>query len=244
MRQDFRTPNITASTTEGKLQQLQSFLFQHIQQLNWAAGYLEAKSEQALAQAAGKAGAATGGQQSPKSTFNSIKSLIIKSADIVESYYEQINTRLRGVYVAQSDFGIYREETAAEIDANAKGITQVYENLQTVTETVEGLHNSQLETDAYIRTGLLDYGEDGSPVYGVEVGQVNSIDGEEVFDRMARFTAGKLSFFDAHDVEVAYISDYKLHITNAQILGRLVIGTMELDPSDGLIIRDIGGEEA
>lgn len=240
---EFRLPNITAGSTQQQLQQMQSFLHQHIMQLNFAMGYLEGREKSAASQAA-KAVGNTGqtGQQSPQTVFNSIKSLIIKSADIVDAYYEEISARLSGDYVAQSDFGIFREQTEADIQANSTGLSQLYTNLQTISGTVDSLYDSQISTNAYIRTGLLDYAEDGTPIYGMEVGQTNSIDGSDVFDKMARFTSGKLSFYDANDIEVAYISDYKLYITNAHILGNLIVGTMELDTSDGLAIRDIGGE--
>ncbi len=243
---EFRLPNISGGTPEQQLKQMQSFLHQHIRQLNFAIGYMAGQEQKQIAQAA-KAGNGNGegtGQQSPQSVFNSIKSLIIKSADIVEAYYEEISTRLSGEYVAQSEFGNYREQTSAEIKANSDGLEQMYTNVQTISETVNGLYDSQAETSAYIRTGLLGYAEDGSAIYGMEVGQTNKIDGEDTFDKMARFTAGRMSFYDANDIEVAYVSDYKLYITNAHITGNLIVGRMELDTSDGLAIRDIGGDGA
>ena len=235
---NFRTPVISGGTTQEQLLQMQNFLFQHVQQLNWAMGYLEGRSGTVSGtRTGGRTGSAEtqNQQQSPQAVFNSIKSLIIKSADIVESYYQQISAKLVGVYVAQSDFGTYRQQTAAEISAT---------NVQTISETVNGLYDSQTETSAYIRTGLLGYAEDGSAIYGMEVGQTNKIDGEDTFDKMARFTAGRMSFYDANDIEVAYISDYKLYITNAHITGNLIVGSMEFDTTDGLAIRDLEGEEA
>jgi hypothetical protein len=58
-----------------------------------------------------------------------------------------------------------------------------------------------------------------------------------VFSKYARFVADKLSFYDKNDTEVAYISDYKLYITNAQITGTLNLGRYELDPTDGLAFK-------
>jgi hypothetical protein len=63
-------------------------------------------------------------EESAETTFNSLKALIIKSADIVNAYYEEINTRLSGVYVAESDFGTYVEETDLKISRSSKDITQ------------------------------------------------------------------------------------------------------------------------
>lgn len=263
---EFRLPNITAGTSQQQLQQMQSFLVQHIRQLNFAMGYLEGREQKQIAQAVktGNGGTGQAEQQSPQGVFNSIKSLIIKSADIVDAYYEEISTRLSGEYVAQSEFGTFKEETEAEFQASSTSLDQVYTNVQTISGavgtlrkdqdatsadvknisgTVNELYESQIATSAYIRTGLLGYDEtDGSPIYGMEVGQTNTIDGKNTFDKMARFTAGRMSFYDANDIEVAYVSDYKLYITNAHITGNLIVGYMELDTTDGLVIRDIRGD--
>ena len=93
---DIRLPNINASTEEGQLMQIKSYLYQFAEQLKYAISTLEAggaTSGEADRQAisVSQAEAAT-----PGSTFNSIKSLIIKSADIVNAYYEEINSRLEG----------------------------------------------------------------------------------------------------------------------------------------------------
>jgi hypothetical protein len=90
---------------------------------------------------------------------------------------------------------------------------------------------------------LLYETEEGVPVYGLEIGQTNSVDGATVFDKFARFAADRLSFFDSNDVEVAYISDYKLYITNAEISGSLWLsGKFKIYYNGGLAFQWIGGE--
>ena len=77
-----------------------------------------------------------------------------------------------------------------------------------------------VSVQAYIRSGLLYTDTStGLPVYGVEVGQTNNVNGVEVYNKYARFTSEKLSFYDRNDNEVAYISDKKLFITDAEITG-------------------------
>ena len=66
--------------------------------------------------------------------------------------------------------------------------------------------------------------DDGAPVYGLEIGQRTEIDGVETFNKYARFTSEKLSFYDSNDNEVAYISDKKLYITHVEITGSLSLG--------------------
>ena len=68
----------------------------------------------------------------------------------------------------------------------------------------------------------------------MEVGQTTEVNGEELFNKFARFTSSRLSFYDANGSEVAYISDYKLYITNAQILGNLYLGSYILDTTNGI----------
>ena len=74
--------------------------------------------------------------QSPKARFSSLKALIIKSADIVDAYYEEINRRLSGQYLAISDFGSYRQETEQVITENAQGITRVFSDVQTISTSL------------------------------------------------------------------------------------------------------------
>ena len=216
------TPNITASNDRERLQQMQSYLYRMAQQLQWAFDTLETGSN-AVSQTRILPSQNTQKAASQDTTFAGLKDLIIKSADIVNAYYVQISKRLEGKYVAQSDFGTYTEHTSQEIQENSSNINQLFTNVRTLSDTVDEMYNSTLSTNAYIKTGLLAEKEDGSPIFGLEVGQTNSADGVQFFDKFARFTADRLSFYDRNDIEVAYISDYHLHITNASISGTLTL---------------------
>ena len=217
-----QTPNITASNDRERLQQMQSYLYRMAQQLQWAFDTLETGSN-AVSQTRILPSQNAQKAASQDTTFAGLKDLIIKSADIVNAYYVQISKRLEGKYVAQSDFGTYTEQTSQEIQENSSNINQLFTNVRTLSDTVDEMYNSTLSTNAYIKTGLLAEKEDGTPIYGLEVGQTNSADGVQFFDKFARFTADRLSFYDRNDIEVAYISDYHLHITNASISGTLTL---------------------
>lgn len=217
-----RYPDMSKGQADGYLQ-VRSYLRQLVDELNVALQQVESTASQAVVLAK-SSGARGGSGQSPQATFNSIKSLIIKSADIVESYYDVINKRLEGLYVAKSDFGTYSEETAQTIKANSTQIQRLYENIQQIVTDIENVEHTLIEVNAHIYSGLLYYDEQGVPVYGLEIGQRTEIDGEEVFNKYARFTSGKLSFYDNNGNEVAYISDKKLYITHVEITGSLRIG--------------------
>lgn len=239
MNIDLRPLNLTATTPETKIAQIQSYLVQLTSQLQYALYSIE-QQEKEYAEKIEKKQKELNPEKEAESTFNSIKSLIIKSADIVDAYSEEINRELSGVYVAQSDFGTFKELTNQSITQNSTEIEQVFANIQEILSSVEEIENSLVATNAYIKSGLLDYDSSGLPIYGLEIGQRNSVDGEEIFDKYARFSSDKLSFFDKNDIEVAYISDFKLYITNAEVIGSLTVGKYQIDTSDGLIFRWAG----
>ena len=221
---DFRLPNITAKDEAGKLQQMHSFLIQLVDQLNYAMKMVDGDSAGTASNVNLAAAASGEADAKAQNTFNSIKSLIIKSADIVNAYYETINARLKGLYVAESDFGTYTEETDAKIEGNSKAIDQHYGSIQQILSDIEGFENRLIAVDAHIKTGLLYYDDDGAPVYGLEIGQRTEMDGVETFNKYARFTSEKLSFYDSNDNEVAYISDKKLYITHVEVTGSFSLG--------------------
>ena len=242
---DIRLPNINAGTEAGQLRQIRSYLYQFAEQLKWALSTLETGGTGASANGStpGAVSASPAETATPGSTFHSIKSLIIKSADIVDAYYEQISRRLEGEYVAQSQFGSYAEQTSQSISENSAAIERVFTNMQQISSVLEEVKNSLIEVNAYMQSGLLAYDENGVPIYGLEVGQRNTVDGEEVFNRYARFTANRLSFYDRNDTEVAYMSDYKFYIKNGEITETLKLGAFLIDTRAGFRLKFAGRAE-
>ena len=225
--------SILAQDDRQALLQVKSYLFQLSQQLNYAFSVVDGQI--ATASAAVEQSVKSSRSQDPENTFLAIKGLIIKSADIVNAYSEAIEQKLQGEYVAQSAFGTYKEQTEAAIQANSKNINTVFTNVQEMLDR-------QIASEGYIRTGLLDYKETGEGIYGVEGGQQDTVDGQKVFAKFARFSADKLSFYDANDTEVAYISDYRMHITNAEITGSLyMLDRFRIYYGGGLAFEWLGG---
>ena len=237
---NIRLPQITNGTQAQQMQQVKSYLYQLVEQLNISSEQNESQTQQLVQQTIAQAAQKT----SPQETFSSIKSLIIKSADIVNAYYDEINRKLEGIYVAEANFpsgsAQFVEETSQSITETSTRIDQMFENMQEIISDLEGVQDYMLEVNAYIRSGLLYEDEAGTPVYGLEIGQKNTVNGEEVFNKFARFTASKLSFYDQNDTEVAYISDYKLYITNAQVTGSLRIGDFTIETATGLTMKYVG----
>ena len=431
MAVDIRLPHITGLTEKEQLKQINTYLFQLAEQLQWALNNADTSSHTVIIKqqpisttpsSAGSNGRMV--QDDTQATFAALKPLIIKSAEIVEAYYEEINKRLEGLYVAQSDFGTFAEQTSQEIEVTSKNTTQQFENMQVIItgldnnvgsiessihgivedlsytqndiiklgvdiedigssvasvegeigeldttlkavegnvntldttlkavevnvtnldsnlksvegnvtnldnnlKTVEGavggldtnlkavetdlndtkvgigsslesiseevgvidkdlqgvkagvkkdigdltdevgkvdtkledaksalnadlgklkdsldaLNSLIVEVNARIKSGLLYYDDNGIPVYGLEVGQTNTVNGVEVFNKFARFTAGRLSFYDNNGTEVAYISDYKIYITHAEVTGTLKLGGYLVDTSNGVTFKWVG----
>ena len=237
MSMDIRYPRITGRSTEEKVTEVQSYLHQLVEQLNFA---LNNVSSGGVSQNYLAAAQNTAESQEDKAyaTFNSIKALIIKSADIIEAYSEKLTAELSGDFLAISEFGEFQETTNNAIEANSTEIEQIYTNVQSIISSVENVESTVIEVNAHIKSGLLYYDEDtGEPVYGLEIGQRTEIDGEETFNKYARFTSEKLSFYDQNDTEVAYISDQMLYITHAEITGSFREGGfLDTVRSDGSVL--------
>lgn len=344
-------PRLTGKSDRDKLVEMGSYLTKLANDLNIV--LMNMGTSDAVMQRVNQALAAQGEKTITESSWNTIKSLIIKSADIIEVYQEKIGAELAGNYVAISEFGTFQEETNAKLEATSQGITQNYDNIQKIeinynglssnvdglntdvgglqlnyeglsssvgglsanvdqitedmggissnveglsanldglTERTDGIRNdfnnrvgdveqnvngltdtvgglsaglgalegdleglgadvgalsdaisnlsySIIKVNAHINTGLLYYDSYGIPVYGMEVGQRTEVDGVEIFNKFARFTANRLSFYDQNGNEVAYISDRKLYIAHVEVLGSMLMGGFkDTVQADGSIV--------
>lgn len=240
---DIRLPNITATNDAGKLAQMQSYMYQLVEQLNWALNTIETASTTGTASPTVKVQQSeTLSQEEALDTFNSIKALIIKSADIVKAYEETIRTNFKGEYFAESDFGTFVQTTSRYVEENSRGVTEAYESIEKIDTDVFDLKDYVDTTKGYIQRGILS---DGS--IGIEIGETTE---NGSFKQYARFTADKLTFFDVNGNPVAYIgagSEDKentncLYITGKAIFqGDIQFGSYYADTSDGLAFTWTGG---
>lgn len=227
---DIRLPNITADTEAGRIAQMQSYMYQLVEQLNWAFATVTdaagGKSDIVQYGEEGTAGMVIT-QQDAMAIFDSIKSLIIKSADIVEAYEEAMSITFDGKYVAESAYGTFAEQTKNQITLNSTDIEQNITDIEVITGEIESIRS----TTGYIRSGKL---EDGK--IGIEIGQ----DNDDGFNRWARFTADGIYFYLPSSTEpIARMTTNKLVITNAAI-ATLTLGGYRLDTSNGLAFKWVG----
>lgn len=228
---EIRLPELSGGTEAEQLRRIQSYLYTLAQQLQFA--FDTVTGEQAAAASSSQGAGVSGRREEASVNFAAVKSLILKSAQITEHFEEAAEKKFDGLYVAQSQFGTFRQETEQRLTANSQLLEQEFSHLQQVETQVAELQSSVLEVSATIRTGLLTYDASGTPVYGVEIGQQEWENGAIRFHKYARLTAERLSFYDSNDVEVAYISDRRMYVTAATVeeiqagsaaVGRIQVG--------------------
>lgn len=233
MHLEFRLPSLTATDLPGQIRQLHSFLRTTVEQLNLCLGQLETPQTQPTPQST---------QPTAAEQFGELKGLIIKSADIVTAYYETIDQLLStgGKYVAQSDYGTYREQVQQTLSAQENRITQSLSLSQSLGE--------QLATqESYLRYGVVGTTLDADAALtapGIEIGNFRTQPGTtEVQSRFARFTPYGLELFGRDkQTPIAYISGDRLYITSGEICGQLQLGGYQLTTASGLAFHWIGGD--
>lgn len=243
---ELRLPNIKGNDKE-QLVQIRSYLYQLAEQLQFALNNISPSTSTSSSVVQPQREKNT--SPSPQSldaevAFDKLKPFIIKSADIVNAYYEEISVMMSGSYVAESEFGTFEEQTNQKITQSSTDIEQLFTDLQQICTDIENINFTLAEVNAHIKSGLLYYDNNGIPVYGLEIGQKNFMDGEEVFNKFARFTADRLSFYDQNDTEVAYISDYKLYIRNVEITSTYKIGGFQdiVMANGDVVTKWLGGD--
>ena len=252
---DIRLPNITGRSEAEQLTQIKSYLYQFAEQLQWALNTVsEGKSSESIV-LQDKVGNVLEQTEEAKAydTFNSIKDLIIKSADIVEAYYEEIDNliSLNGRYVAQADFGDggvakYIADTNMSISATSEYIDQKFTKTETIDGEVVTSEFDLKDIDSRIRKqeGNIRYGTvktalttDGETI-GIEIGEIDTIN-NVASRRYATFSAAGVELYDGStdSPPVAYISKSKLYITSAEFTSSVKMGKYKLDLSNGIAFK-------
>ena len=219
---DIRLPNINAPTTEGQMAQMQSYMHQLVEQLNWAFSTVSNAQSGNTSNIVLDEQSKEISPEEAENTFNSIKALI--------------KTEYNGEYVAVSDFGTYMADTNRVIEENSQYTNEQFTKVETV---IDGLESDVKESNAYIKRGLLGYHTRlKKDVYGVAVGET---DDNGAYKKYAWFISDGLCLFDENGNEKAYISQNKLYITDAVFLGAAQFGGYNADTIDGLAFTWVGG---
>ncbi|MBQ2159901.1 MAG: hypothetical protein II442_07130, partial [Oscillospiraceae bacterium] len=189
------------------------------------------------------------GAEQGMSEMETLKSLIIKTADFVQTSLTEYSLHLIGSSVASGQFGKYVRNTKLDVAVNPEGITQKYK----FQEVVQGLKTFSINAKNYIKTGLLRT-VDNVPVYGVAIGKdvvtfdengnETYVDGNKVAEltaeelsfwqngvKIAGYTGSRISFYYG-GVEVFYIQNGKLYAAQDLEIGagkKIIIGNWTFD---------------
>ena len=254
---EINSPNITGANDAQSLAQIKSYLYQLSGQLNWAFSTLDvpaAAGTSDVVMVGGPTAPTKTDSEKTAETFAELKGLIIKSADIVNAYYTEISSRLEGVYVAQSEFGAYQEQVSMEMTRTAKETVESYHfdsRMDGIDESLAGFAAYQQHAEGFIRQGFIETDASGMPIIGIAIGQnlrstTVTIEGQELeqldsAQSCAFYTADKVSFRIGGN-EVAYVSNRRLYIVDAQITGSLTVGDwLMTHDNSGLTLQWIGG---
>ena len=216
----FDNPPVLAGKTEDQLRQLYNHLFRMSDQLNQALMNISIEQMSPETKVVVQAGVQAEAQNTQDK--ETLKSLIIKTAEIVRSEMDEIRTTLQSRYEAISEqFGTYQQTIDTQIAATAAGILQDYH----IEERIQGVETDTQEfingINAYIYSGILD----ANNTVGIAIGyNVTNEDGTlNQANKMATFTAEKLSFW-LNDVEAAWFSNSVFHIKRGEVEEEMRMG--------------------
>ena len=250
------TPPTLKGEAEQQINQLTSYLFRLSELLNIALNDISSEKATSgdVSADVDKVSKGNNGGASSGDAYEELRSLIVNTADIVNSSMTSLRRELESKYTAMSsEWGNYQENMTNTITATANGILQEYgydAAIQTLQEQAAGFSEYRINTEGYIRSGFIDYDENNIPIVGIAIGNNLStttvvIDGQEYeqVDRTqscAFYTSDRVSF-RINGKEAAYVSNGRLNIRDATITGTLTFGNYLLSHTNGFTIQWIGG---
>lgn len=121
-----------------------------------------------------------------------LRSLIIKTADVVEHNMDEIRTVLREYYAASSEFGSYYEAIESNIVQTAQGTVESYQYQEQINAANAGLgelQSAMTELNGQIRRGIITDPDTQETVLGIAISQELSFTGSSV-------TEGGLTYYE------------------------------------------------
>ena len=229
----FDNPPALQGTEKVQLDQLYRYLNAMSEKLNQA--LMNISIEQLTPDVQDVISGAQKGEQQAKEV-NGLKSLIIKTAEIVRHEMDEIRISLEDHYEAlSSQFGQYERDIDSQITLGAQGVLQDFQIEERINSVTDEFESYRQNVNSYIFLGILDNGKTG-----IAIGE-NVTDASGNYDsaqKMATFTSERLSFW-RNGIELAYFSDDVFHIAKGEITKELKMGNhtwkIMSDGSMGLI---------
>lgn len=150
--------------------------------------------------------------------IDEIRQEVINNTSLIEQTDTQIRLDVASEYVSTGTFDEFKETTETQFTIQSDGIEAKFSEMVLMVENVEGETQAQFrELASYIR-GYQN--EEGQPV--LELGSVTS-------DIILRQTNDRIQFVQS-GMEVAYVSNNTLYITDGHFLNGLRIGIFAYIP--------------
>ena len=248
----FTQPPVATGSEREQLEKLQRYLVRMAKDLNLALGSVESGTYVREGGAGGKA-ADPAVQKALEQQAEQLRSLIVKTADEVHAEYEELTESLASNYIAKSEWGTYEEIIRQEIVSTSEGIVRSFDydsRIESLQKDAAGFDAFRTQSEGTIRQGIVGY-NGASPVIGIAIGQNLKVTQEQVtvdgvaYDvleegqAMGVYTATGLEFWQ-NGRKVAYLSNNRLVITDAEISGSLITGKWEISTARGFTLRWVG----
>ena len=243
----FDNPPVLQGDERTQLQQLYNYLGIMSAKLNEAMTEVETQSAGAQVTAVSQTTQTTGGgsgktggsSETTGDYFDTLRSMITKTAKLVRNEMEQISLELNHKVEEQStEFGQLVEDTKQEVIGTAEGFVQQFERSSTITTLQDGKQKADTymrKTSSYIFSGIL--GQKQDPDHPGQMMDVTGIAiGEEITNydeygnpslnqkgKCATFTMDELAFWRG-EAKLAWFDSERFYINNGEIRNNLKIG--------------------
>ncbi len=156
----YELPPVLSGPPQQQIAALRDYLVRMAQSLQTAQDLTEKRTASGISRAK-TAAAADAARQAA-----SLKSLIVKTAGVIRSSIEELETELHSSYVAESEFGEYREYAEGRFTQTASDITEAFNrSAQIRTDLLDFRSSIQGE----IRRGLIEDPETGEENIGIAI---------------------------------------------------------------------------
>lgn len=251
----YEQPPALNGDAAAQLNQLYRYLFKLSEQLNAS---LETADKQYAKVLQTKSGSgAASGMVTPQEDqqYRELRSLIIKTADIVNQNMDRVVTQLRSEYQAISEeWGEFEQNIERTIIDTAENTIEQFD----YSELIEGIDKTvmggttqySIASLGYIKRGIIGFDEQNFPIYGIAVGtqlegKTVIKDGKEytVIDtthNLATYTSDRISFW-VNGVERAYFTADTLYVRRIKVIEGIDIGddfSIELNDDSGLTVAE------
>lgn len=165
-----------------------------------------------------------------KQTVDSLKQKIINTSESISSDIETLRETMEGHYRATSaQFGTYNADFFRETTKNALATIEEFKQ-------IENINGYYLASQGYIKTGNIGTNEDGTVMYGVEIGDVQDESGTKL----------KISNNAIHSIEkgdtVWYIENGEVYAHRLIVKDYIYLGGYRVEVTEGVEFKWEGYE--